>query len=70
MIINQNITESDKNNLDIKPQLEHQNQIQEKKDSGRFFDIINSVRLRFYKNGELNSSSYVKIPLSSNAILN
>ena len=39
-------------------------------DSGWRFDKINSMRVYFYKTGELNGSNYVKIPLRSNAILN
>ena len=31
---------------------------------------LNSVKTSFYKTGELNGSSYVKIPLRWNAILN
>ena len=68
--INQNSTESDINNIDVKPQLAHQNQIQETKDSGWIFDKINSMRIRLYKTNELNGSSYIKIPLRSSAILN
>ena len=40
------------------------------KDSGWRFDKINSMTVYFYKTGELNGSSYVKILLRSNAILN
>ena len=68
--INQKLIESDFNNIDVKSQLEHQIQIQETKDSGWMFDKTNSKRIGLYKTGELNGSSYVKIPLRSNAILN
>ena len=68
-IIN-NLTENDIDKIDIKSQLEHQIQIQETKESGWIFDRINSMKLRFYKTGELNGSSYVKIPLRSNALKN
>ena len=68
MNINRNSTESDINNIDAKSELEHQNQ--ETKESGWIFDKINSMKIGFYKNGELNGSSNVKIPLRSNAILN
>ena len=67
---NHNLTESDTNNIDVQYQLEHQNQIQETKESAWIFDKINSKKIRFYKTVELNGSSYVKIPLRSNAILN
>ena len=67
---NHNVTESDINNIDVKSQLEHQNQIQETKETGWIFDKNNSMKKRFYKTGELKGSNYVKIPLRSNAILN
>ena len=40
------------------------------KETGWIFDKINSKKITFYKTGELNGFSYVKIPLRSNAILN
>ena len=64
--INHNLTESDIDNIDVKSQLEHQ--IQETKESGWLFDKINSMKVRFYKTGEINGSNYVKVPLRSNAI--
>ena len=68
--INHNLTESDIDNIDVRSQLEHQIQIQQTKDSGWIFDKINSMKISFYKTTELNGTSYVKIPLRSNAILN
>ena len=68
--INHNLTESDNNDIDLKNQLEHQIQSQETKDSAWSFDKINSMKLKFYKTGEINSSNYFKLPLRSNAILN
>ena len=68
--INHNLTESDIDNIDIRSQLEHQIQIQETKESGWIFDKINSMKLSFYKTEELNGTSYVNIPLRSNAIIN
>ena len=70
MNFNHNLTESDNDNIDVKSQLEHQFQIQETKESGWIFDKINSMKIRFYKNGELKGTNYVKIALRSNAILN
>ena len=67
---NHNLTETDINNIDVESQLEHQNQIQETKESGWIFDKITSRKIGFFKTGELNGSSYVKVPLRSNAILN
>ena len=68
--INHNLTESDFDNIDVKSQLEHQIQIQETKESGWIFDKINSMKISFYKTTEINGSSYVKIPLRTNALIN
>ena len=68
--INITLTESDIDNIDIEPQLEHQIQFQETNESGWIFDKINSMKIRVYKTGELNGSSYVKHPLRSNALIN
>ena len=68
--INHKLTESDIDNIDVRSELEHQIQIQETKESGWIIDKINSMKIAFFKTGELNGSSYVKIPLRSNAILN
>ena len=67
--INNNLTESDIDNIDIRFQLEHQIQIQETKESGWIFDKINSMKISFYKTTELNGTSYVKITLRTSAIL-
>ena len=58
--INHNLTETDNNNIDVKSQLEHQIQIQETKESGWIFDKINSMKIRFYKTGEVNGFSMLK----------
>ena len=68
--INNNLTESDIDNIDIRSQLEHQIQIQETKESGWIFDKINSMKISFCKTSELNGTSYIKIPMRTNAILN
>ena len=68
--INNNLTESDIDNIDVRSQLEHQIQMQELKDSGWIFDKVNSMKISFYKTTELNGTSYVKIPLRTSAILN
>ena len=68
--INQNLTQTDINIIDVVFQLEHQKQQQEMKVSGWRFDKINSMTIYFYKTIELNGSNYIKIPLRSNAILN
>ena len=68
-VINE-LTESDIDNIDVRSQLEQQIQVQETKESGWIFDKINSMKISFYKTTESNGTSYVKIPLRSNAILN
>ena len=68
--INHNLAQTDIDNIDVKSQLEHQIQIQETKESGWIFDIINSMKTSFYKTAELNGSTSVKILLRSNANLN
>ena len=68
--INHNLTESDLKKIIIKWDLERQTLNQEMKDSGWRFDKIISMTIYFYKTQELNSSSYVKIPIRSDAILN
>ena len=70
MKINLNLTETDIDNIDIKSPLEQQIQNQEMKSSGWNFDKVNSMTIYFYKTGEINGSSYVKIPLRSSAIQN
>ena len=67
---NNNLTESDIDNIDVRSQLDHQIQMQELKDSGWIFDKVNSMKISFYKTTELNGTSYVKIPLRTSAILN
>ena len=55
--INQNLTETDINDIDINSQLKHQIQIQEAKDSGWIVDKINSMEKSFHKTGKLNGSN-------------
>ena len=68
--INHNSTEIDNNNLDVKSELEHQIQTQETKASGWIFDKSNSMKISFYKTGELEGSNYVEVQLRSSAFLN
>ena len=68
--INQNLTQSDIDNINITFPLERQIQQQETKDSGWRFDKLYSMTIYFYKTNEMNGSNYIKIPLRSNAILN
>ena len=68
--INQNLTQSDIDNINITWLLEFQIQQMQMKDSGWRFDEINSMTIYFYKTHEMDGSNYIKIPLRSNAILN
>ena len=63
-------TDFDIDNVDVISQLQHQVQIQETKERGWIFGLKNSMKIGFYKTGELNGSSYLKIPLRSNSIVN
>ena len=63
--INQNLTEKDIDNIDIKSPLEHQIQIQEMKESGWKFEKIISMTVYFYITGEMNGRPHVKNPLRS-----
>ena len=66
---NHNLTEFGINDIDVKPLLEHQIQIQGTKKSGRIFDRNNSMKIKFYKTGESNGSNYAKTLLRTNAML-
>ena len=68
--INQNLTQSDLDKIDIRSPLEHQIQQQDMNDSGWRFDKINSMTICFYQTNEMNGSNFVRIPLRTNAILN
>ena len=73
MNINHKLTETNIKNIDVKYQLEHQNQIQETKASGWIVDKTKTNWMKkksFYKTSELKRSNYVRIPLRSNAVLN
>ena len=69
---NQNLTQSDFDNIDIRSQLERriQNQNQDTIDSGWRFVKIDSMTRFFYKTTRLNGSTSLKIPLRSSAFLN
>ena len=67
--INQIITESEIDNIDIRSQLEPQIQNQETKDSGWKIDKITSM-IFFYKTNELIGPIYIKTPLRFPAVLN
>ena len=64
-----NLTESGIDNIDVTFEIERKIQRQEIKDLGWSFDKINSMTIYFYKTGELNGFSFVKIPLRSSAFI-
>ena len=64
------LTETDFDNIDVKSPLENRIQQQEREDSVWRFDKNNSIIVSFFKTGETNGSSYVKILLRLNALLN
>ena len=66
--INHFLTETDLDNVVVKSSLEHHIQQEEMKDSGCRIDKNKSMTVYFYKTGEMNGRSHVKIPLRSNAI--
>ena len=68
--MNSIVTETDINNIDVKSQLEHQIQNQETKESGWIFDKINSMKIKFFKIGKLDGSSFVKVHLRSIPLTN
>ena len=68
--INQNLTQSDIDNINITFPQERQIQQQEMRDSGWRFDKLYSMTIYFYKTNEMNGSNYIKVPLRTNAILN
>ena len=68
--IDHNLTQTGIDKIDVRSPIGNQIQQQEMKDSVWRFDKINSITVYFYKTGEFNGSSYVKITLRSNAILN
>ena len=68
--VNQSLTWSDIEKYDLERKTNALIENLEMKDSGWRFCKITSMTIYFYKTDELDSSSYVKIPLRSSAILN
>ena len=65
-----NLTQSEIVNVDIQWNLEARKQNLEMKESGWNFQRVNSMTISFYNTGNMDGSSYVKIPLRSSAIVN
>ena len=68
MIIN--LTQSEIDNVNIQWEVEARKQNLEIKESGWNFQKINSMTISFYSTGNMDGSSYVKVPIRSSAILN
>ena len=68
--LNHVLTLSYLDNLTINSQVESQIENKQMIESGWVFDKLVSMTIYFYKTNELNGSSYVKIPLKSQALLN
>ena len=65
-----NLTQSEIDNVDIQCDLEARKQNLEMKESGWHFQRVNSMTISFYNTGNMDGSSYVKVPLRSSAKLN
>ena len=68
--LNHVLISNDLDNLTINSQVESQIENKQMKESGWVFDKLVSMTIYFYKTNELNGSSYVKIPLKTQALLN
>ena len=64
------LTQSDIDNIDVRPQIGQQFQNRESKKIRGNFDETNSITIYIHKTSELHGSSYVKTPLRTSAILN
>ena len=65
-----NLTQSEIDNVDIQWDLESRKQNIEMQESGWVFQRVISMTISFYNTGNMDGSSYVKIPLRSSALLN
>ena len=65
-----NLTQSEIDNVDIQWDLEARKQNLEMRESGWNFQRVNSMTISFYNTGNMDGSSYIKIPLRSSAIVN
>ena len=65
-----NLTQSEIDNANIQWEVEARKQNLEMRESGWNFQRVNSMTISFYNTGNLDGSSYIKLPLRSSAILN
>ena len=70
LFLTNNLTQSEIGNVNIQWDLEARKQNLEMRESGWNFQRVNSMTISFYSTGNMDGSSYVKIPLRSSAILN
>ena len=68
--ITHNLIQSEIDNIKTQWSLDNRIQSIEMKEAGLSYQRINSMSISFYKSGEMNGSSYVKIPLRPNALVN
>ena len=64
-----NLTQSEIDNANIQWEVEARKQNLEMRESGWHFQRVNSMTISFYNTGNMDGSSYVKVPLKSSAIL-
>ena len=65
-----NLTQTEIEDVNIQWDVEARKQNLEMKESGWNFQRINSMSISFYNTGNMDGSSYVRIPLRSSAIIN
>ena len=70
LIMTNNLTQSEIDNANIQWDLEARKQNLEMRESGWVFQRVNSMTISYYNTGNLDGSSYIKVPLRSSAILN
>ena len=65
-----NLTQSEIDNVNIQWDVEARKQNLEMRESGWIFQRVNSMTISFYNTGNMDGSSYIRVPLRSSAILN
>ena len=65
-----NSTQSEIDNVNIQWNVKARKQNLEMRESGWIFQRVNSMTISFYNTGNMDGSSYIKVPLRSSAILN
>ena len=63
LIMTNNLTQSEIDNVNIQWDLETRKQNLEMRESGWVFQRVNSMTISFYNTGNMDGSSYVKVPL-------